>query len=494
MVFADLFFLYIFLPLFILLYGGVYLLEKKSGETKCRNAVLILFSILFYVWGEPVYILLLIGGVLIDYVCARTHKEILGIVLHLVLLAVFKYGNLLLSTIASAGVIPSLTVVSGEAGRLPAILTSAGERTVSIRLPIGISFYTFQSISYLADVRGKKCEPQKSFFRLLLYISMFPQLIAGPIVRYTAVAAEIDKRSTTEKDFAEGIRRFIMGLAKKVILADQLAVIVEQTMGSELNGLSTGMAWLGLIAFSLQIYYDFSGYSDMAIGMGRCMGFTFPENFDRPYLCNSVTDFWRRWHISLGSFFRDYVYIPLGGNRTGKAKWVFNILLVWALTGFWHGASWNFLIWGVYFGVLLLLEKLLVTRKGALYRIFSLFLIVLGWGIFYFDDFGKMRSFFGILFGLSSSAAAGGFLLKTLLSQNAFLLAAAILLCGLPTTGKDHATEKDPAGNGRENGRSSEGAGTPVWILRTIFSVALLVVSVLLLIGASTHPFLYTRF
>jgi len=471
MVFADLFFLYVFLPLFIFLYGGAYLLEKRSGDTKARNAVLILFSLFFYVWGEPVYILLLIGGVLIDYVCARTHKEIAGIVLHLLLLAVFKYGNLLLSTAASAGVTSPLT-------------------SVSIRLPIGISFYTFQSISYLADVRAKKCEPQKRFFRLLLYISMFPQLIAGPIVRYTSVAAEIEKRSASDRDFAEGIRRFITGLAKKVILADQLAVIVEQTMGSDLNGLTTGMAWLGLIAFSLQIYYDFSGYSDMAIGMGRCMGFTFPENFDRPYLCSSVTDFWRRWHISLGSFFRDYVYIPLGGNRTGKAKWVFNILLVWALTGFWHGASWNFLIWGVYFGILLLLEKALVTHKGALYRIFSLFLIVLGWGIFYFDDFGKMRVFFGILFGAASNAAAGGFLLKTLLSQNAFLLAAAILLCGLPARKETAAGKK--AAHHRSGKRKD--AGAPVWILRALWSAALLIVSVLLLIGASTHPFLYTRF
>ncbi len=460
MVFADLFFLYVFIPAFALLYAAAYLLERKKEKTGLRNSVLILFSLIFYVWGEPVYILLLLFGVLIDYVCARTHKEIAGIVLHLLLLAVFKYGNLILASAQSAGVsVPQ----------------------VSIRLPIGISFYTFQSISYLADVRAKKCEAQKSFPRLLLYISMFPQLIAGPIVRYTAVASALDKRKTTENDIAEGIRRFVYGLGKKVLLADQLGAIVDQTMGSDLSALSTGMAWLGLIAFSLQIYYDFSGYSDMAIGMGKCMGFLFPENFDHPYLCASVTDFWRRWHISLGSFFRDYVYIPLGGNRCSKIKWVRNILIVWALTGFWHGASWNFLLWGLYFGLLLLLEHLLYYRKGqaechgivaAVRRIFGLAFVILGWGIFYFEDFGKMRQFFAVLFGANAVSVSGDYLLKSLLSQNALVLCVALILCfKLPKTDKRAVT-----------------------VLRAVWTAAFLLAATILLVGASNHPFLYTRF
>ena len=460
MVFADLFFIYVFIPAFAILYAAAYLIEKKKEKTLLRNSVLVLFSLIFYVWGEPVYILLLLLGVIIDHICGRTHKEIAGIVLHLLLLAVFKYGNLILATVKAAG---------------------ADVPEVDIRLPIGISFYTFQSISYLADVRAKKCEPQKSFPRLLLYISMFPQLIAGPIVRYTAVASAMDARKTTENDIADGIRRFVYGLGKKVLLADQLGEIVKQTMGAELSSLSTGMAWLGLIAFSLQIYYDFSGYSDMAIGMGKCMGFQFPETFDHPYMCASVTDFWRRWHISLGSFFRDYVYIPLGGNRCSKIKWIRNILIVWALTGFWHGASWNYLLWGLYFGLLLLLEHALYYRKGqgechgvtALFRrITGLAFVVLGWGIFYFEDFGKMRRFFAVLFGANAVPVSGDYLLKSTLSQNALLLAAALLLCfKFPKTDRRGVT-----------------------VLRAVWTTAFLVASTILLVGASNHPFLYTRF
>ncbi len=460
MVFADLFFLYVFIPAFAVLYAAAYLIERKKEKTLLMNSVLILFSLIFYVWGEPVYILLLLCGVVIDYVCGRTHKEIVGIVLHLLLLAVFKYGNLILATVKSAG---------------------ADVPDVAIRLPIGISFYTFQSISYLADVRAKKCEVQKSFPKLLLYISMFPQLIAGPIVRYTAVASAMDARKTKESDIAEGIRRFVYGLGKKVLLADQLGEIVDRTMGAELSGLSTGMAWLGLIAFSLQIYYDFSGYSDMAIGMGKCMGFSFPENFDHPYMCASVTDFWRRWHMSLGSFFRDYVYIPLGGNRVSKLKWIRNIMIVWGLTGFWHGASWNFLIWGLYFGLLLLMEHALYYRKGqkechgvlsVIRRIFALAFVVLGWGIFYFEDFGKMRQFFSVLFGANAISVSADYLLKSMLSQNALVLVAALILCfKLPKTDKRSVT-----------------------LLRAVWTAAFLVAATILLVGATNHPFLYTRF
>ena len=459
MIFADLFFIYGFLPVFGILYGIAYAIEHKKETTALRNTVLILFSLLFYAWGEPVYILLLLFCVLISYVCGRSHHEILGIVLNLLGLAVFKYWTMVLPGILSLGV--SLPVSS-------------------IRLPIGISFFTFQSISYLADVKRGQYEPQKKFFDLLLYIIMFPQLIAGPIVRYSEISVQIRSRKVTSIDLAEGMQRFIIGLSKKVIIADQLSVLTDQTMGGDLSLVTPGMAWIGLLAFSLQIYFDFSGYSDMAIGMGRCMGFDFPENFDHPYLCRSVTDFWRRWHMTLGRFFRDYVYIPLGGNRRGKLRWIRNIFIVWGLTGFWHGASFNFLIWGLYFGILLLLEKLILFRGkktepsgiiGFFFRLISLLFVVLGWGIFYFEDFSKMRKFF-LLIADFSEYSLQDFLAGALLTQNMFLLGAAVLF-----------SFRFPRTKGRF-----------FTVLKAVCSVALLVLSTILLVGATNHPFLYTRF
>ena len=459
MIFADLFFIYVFLPIFGILYGIAYAIEHKKGNTTLRNTVLILFSLLFYVWGEPVYILLLLFCVLIAYVCARTHLEVLGIILTLLGLAVFKYGNMVLPGILSLGVDLPVT---------------------SIRLPIGISFFTFQSISYLADVKAGRYEPQKKFFDLLLYIIMFPQLIAGPIVRYSEISVQIRSRKVTTVDLAEGIQRFVIGLSKKVIIADQLSSLTEQTLGGDLSLVTPGMAWLGLLAFSLQIYFDFSGYSDMAIGMGRCMGFDFPENFDHPYLCRSVTDFWRRWHMTLGRFFRDYVYIPLGGNRCGKLRWVRNILIVWGLTGFWHGASFNFLIWGLYFGILLLLERIILFRGkkterggiiGFVFRLISLLLVVLGWGIFYFEDFSRMGRFFRILSDFAHYSPED-YLTGALLTQNMFLLGIAVLFCF----------------------RFPKTEGRFFTVLKAVLSVALLLISTVLLVGATNHPFLYTRF
>ncbi len=459
MLFADLFFLYIFLPLFGVLYFFAWNRDQGIGRPKYENAVLILFSLLFYSWGEPVYVLLLLFCVGIIYVCGIRHCEILGIVLLVLLLVFFKYGNLIRETFLGWKML---------------------EHTRTIHLPIGISFYIFQSISYLADVKCGRVRAQKHLSHLLLYISMFPQLIAGPIVRYTDVERQIMDRSPGEDDVAEGIRRFIVGLAKKVILADQLAGIVDVTMGGDPGSLSTGRAWLGLIAFSMQIYFDFSGYSDMAIGIGRLMGFRFPENFIKPYLCTSVTDFWRRWHITLGKFFRDYVYIPLGGNRVSWGRQILNILIVWMLTGIWHGAYWNYLIWGLYFGLWLLLEKGFLFRKdksektgalGLFWRCVSVFAVVLGWGIFYYEDFSRMRQFFQILFG--QGAPEQGMLLRSLLSQNVILLALSVFCCFVL---RKNIFFRIPA------------AG------RIVISAALLILSTLLLVGATNHPFLYTRF
>ena len=377
MVFSDLFFLFVFLPVFAL----CYLLLKRH-----RNAVLVLFSLVFYAWGEPVYVLLMLASVVVNYFVGLGIEKkgktalVVGLIFNLGVLAVFKYANFFIANFYA------LIGCLGTSNLSPL--------TFHLSLPIGISFYTFQSISYLIDVYRKTTPAQHSFKNLLLYISMFPQLIAGPIVRYGTIAAEITERHVNSQDLAEGMMRFLRGLGKKVILANQLSEISSQLLtGSGLESLSTLGSWVGILAFTLQIYFDFSGYSDMAIGIGRCLGFHFNENFDHPYCCDSITDFWRRWHISLGTFFRDYLYIPMGGNRRHQA---FNILIVWMLTGFWHGASWNFLLWGLFYGLIVMLEKYTLLKvikriSKVLLHVYSLLLVIIGWGIFYFEDFGQMK-------------------------------------------------------------------------------------------------------
>ena len=459
MVFSDLFFLFVFLPAFAL----CYLLFKRH-----RNAVLVAFSLLFYAWGEPVYVFLMLASVVVNYFVglgiAKKGKPalVIGLIFNIGLLVVFKYANFL------AANFPLFTFHS----------------SLSIPLPIGISFYTFQSISYLIDVYRGTTPPQRRFRDLLLYISMFPQLIAGPIVRYGTIAEEITDRHVNSHDLAEGMMRFLRGLGKKVILANQLSEVSSQMLtGSGLENLSTVGSWVGILAFTLQIYFDFSGYSDMAIGIGRCLGFHFNENFDHPYCCDSITDFWRRWHISLGTFFRDYLYIPLGGNRHHQAL---NILVVWMLTGFWHGASWNFLIWGLFYGLIVMLEKYTLLRvKGripkVLLHIYSLLLVIIGWGIFYFEDFGQMRHFFKAFFGRVE--VFSDFAALNTLSANGWLWVVAILFC-LPVR--------------QWLDRWVEGWKHPhpvlVTLMHCIVALLLLTASVALLVGATNNAFLYTRF
>ena len=357
MVFSDLFFLFVFLPSFFLIYIAAWGVDKMRAQnltssecvsrTTWRNAALIVFSLLFYAWGEPIYVFLMLGSVAVNYVAGllidRSHRHrrlalAAGLCCNVAILGTFKYADFIASSLSGIGV------------PVPA---------PHIALPIGISFYTFQSISYLIDVYRRQAPVQKKFGGLLLYISMFPQLIAGPIVRYDLVAREINDRHVTAADLREGVFRFLIGLGKKVILANQFSEIAGQFLDGPMKELSTTGAWLGILAFTFQIFFDFSGYSDMAIGLGRCLGFHFAENFRHPYCCRSITEFWRRWHISLGSFFRDYVYIPMGGNRRHQAL---NILAVWFLTGLWHGASWNFVLWGLYFGIIVTLEKYTLLR------------------------------------------------------------------------------------------------------------------------------------
>ena len=483
MVFSDLFFLFVFLPSFFLIYIAAWGVDKMRAQnltssecvsrTTWRNAALIVFSLLFYAWGEPIYVFLMLGSVAVNYVAGllidRSHRHrrlalAAGLCCNVAILGTFKYADFIASSLSGIGV------------PVPA---------PHIALPIGISFYTFQSISYLIDVYRRQAPVQKKFGGLLLYISMFPQLIAGPIVRYDLVAREINDRHVTTADLREGVFRFLIGLGKKVILANQFSEIAGQFLDGPMKELSTTGAWLGILAFTFQIFFDFSGYSDMAIGLGRCLGFHFAENFRHPYCCRSITEFWRRWHISLGSFFRDYVYIPMGGNRRHQAL---NILAVWFLTGLWHGASWNFVLWGLYFGIIVTLEKYTLLRVAdrvprVLLHLYSLLLVVVGWGIFYFEDFSRMDEFFSVFTG--HGAPFHDFTVESAFFSNFWLwVTAAIFSMPVYDTITRLAGKWCP----------SSCIGFLALTVRLLLSIALLALSVSLLVGATNNAFIYTRF
>ena len=480
MVFSDLFFIYVFLPAFALLYLIGTWVDKamsKGNAPSCyvRNAVLVVFSLIFYAWGEPIYVFLMLVCVVINFFIGRLidhqdkHRKrmlVVGVACDLAILGIFKYADFFAHQLQALGIpVPS----------------------PHISLPIGISFYIFQSITYLVDVYRRDSHSQKRFVDLLLYISMFPQLIAGPIVRYQTVAEKITNRHVTAEDVADGIYRFLRGLAKKVILANQLYEISHQFLDGNFAELSISGAWIGIIAFTLQIYFDFSGYSDMAIGLGRCMGFRFNENFDHPYCSKSITEFWRRWHISLGTFFRDYVYIPMGGNRRHQ---FLNIFVVWFLTGMWHGASWNFIIWGVLFGIILIIEKYTLLKRAdsipsPLLHFYCLFIVVVSFGVFYFDDFARLTSFFHIQWGGAEILWDG--ISEAAILDHFWLWIAAIVLC-MPLRQAvadffDRHTAHLPALN------HSVGM-----LCRLVASVAILILCTALLVGATNNAFLYTRF
>jgi alginate O-acetyltransferase complex protein AlgI len=495
MVFSDLFFLFVFLPLFFGSYMLASLVDKKwLTSHKCRNITLVLFSLFFYAWGEPVYVFLMLALVLLNFYVGKIidstykHRKIalnIGVILNVLALGIFKYASITVLTLNSFGF--SLN-------------------DPKIALPIGISFYIFQSISYLIDVYKKESPAQRNFMDLLLYISMFPQLIAGPIVRYGTIASEIHDRKVSISDIADGAFRFIYGLGKKVIIANQMSIVAEQFLVHGFENCTTTGAWVGIFAYSLQVYFDFSGYSDMAIGIGRCMGFHFNENFKHPYCCNSITDFWHRWHISLGSFFRDYVYIPLGGNR--RHQW-FNILATWFLTGFWHGASWNFACWGLYFGIILLFEKYTLMKnvgqplptpdaKGRpryrkvmdfipspLLHLYAMGLVTLGRGLFYFTDFSQMKVFFAKAFGQVEELHS--YISISAITDHFWLWIVAILLC-MPVREwcYNHLVKLA--------GKESALTRNTIFITRSVLSLAIIILSVALLIGETNNPFIYTRF
>ena len=495
MIFSSLTFLLIFLPITLFLYYIV--------PYRLKNAALLLCSLIFYAWGEPIYIVLMLYSILANYVCGllmdnhpHSRKQILifGILINLFLLGFFKYAGFLTD---------SFNRIFGQLGlTLP---------TREIALPIGISFYTFQALSYLIDLYRGKFPVQRSLTRFALYITMFPQLIAGPIVRYESIAAELESRKLSLARFGKGSMQFIEGLAMKVLLANQIGMIADEvraltnvspavlsnSLAVSSGSLSTITAWIGSLSYFFQIYFDFAGYSLMAIGLGHMLGFTFIKNFDHPYLAVSVTEFWRRWHISLGTWFREYVYIPLGGNRVGTIRHICNILIVWMLTGLWHGAAWNFVLWGLYYGVLLLLEKYVISRlhlPKILGWLYTTVLVIIGWVFFSGESLEQSVTILGAMFGITTPAVStvGASLVSSIPTGHVFfdqaaryylstgwrtLLICAVFATPLPGLLRDRLLR---SGWGR--------------IILTLIYLALLALAIMYLVVQNYNPFLYFRF
>ena len=468
MVFSSMIFLCVFLPIVLIVY---FVLPKQS-----RNLWLLLASLFFYAWGEPRYILIMLFSTVFDYLNGRaiayaTEKGrhdtwgravlVLSVTGNLAILCFFKYTDFVLET------------VNRLAGTQLGLL--------QLTLPIGISFYTFQTMSYTIDVYRGETPAQKNIISFGMYVCMFPQLIAGPIVRYRDVQKEVDARTTTISGVTHGLQRFLLGLAKKVLLANQIGALWDfiKELGSA--DMSVALAWLGALAFTFQIYFDFSGYSDMAIGLGEMFGFHFPENFEHPYESKSITEFWRRWHMTLGTWFREYLYIPLGGNRKGVARQIFNLFVVWFLTGLWHGAGWNFILWGLYYFVLLVLEKIVLRRvleklPDVLQHLYTMFLVVVGWVIFACDHMGLLGTYLKALFGIGVPAGNALALYEWNI-QAPFLVILLIAATTIPMRIAKQLTH--------ENQR------TP---LLMVYTGALLVLSLAFLVSGSYNPFLYFRF
>ena len=461
MLFSSLTFLLAFLPLVLVLY-------YVNNNRVYRNIILLISSLIFYSWGEPRTIIIMIITIIVNYVMAimieekEKYRKLLFIVtciFNIGILFFFKYFNFFVNDVL--------------------MLKNV---TLNIILPIGISFYTFQILSYVIDVYKKEVVAQRSIINLGAYVTMFPQLIAGPIVRYQTIAKELTERKEHVDDIAEGLRRFIIGLGKKIIIANQMAIIADKVyLSIPLHDLNTMFAWIGTIAFALQIYYDFSGYSDMAIGLGKMFGFHFVENFNYPYIATSITDFWRRWHISLSSWFRDYVYIPLGGSRCSKARWMLNIMIVWSLTGLWHGASYNFILWGLYYGVLLMMEKLFFKKyldklKGINY-IITMLIVLVGWVFFNSSSVDQIIYMIRNLFGFN-----GSFSLILLNNQGILYLLPYMLIAIIgmgPWINQLFIKIRN---------------NTIGFTIYDIYLVVILVVCLIFLINNSYNPFIYFRF
>ena len=468
MVFSSLEFLTVFLPIVLFLH--------TVAPVSWRNPILLFFSLFFYAWGEPVYVLIMIFSIVMNFLFGRwidrqplpkKKRSILAIdvVCNLLLLGVFKYTNFFIDNLN--------------------LLLPVDIPAVHIVLPIGISFFTFQAMSYVIDVYRKDAPVQNNVLNFGLYISLFPQLIAGPIVRYTTVAQEINHRTLSFDEAYRGVKRFIIGLAKKVLLANNIGYVWSQISETQSTDLTAAAAWLGAVAFAFQIYFDFSGYSDMALGLGHILGFHFLENFDYPYISKSITEFWRRWHISLSTWFKEYVYIPLGGNRHGKAKQIRNILIVWLLTGLWHGASWNFIFWGLYYGVCLLLEKFVFSRFSdkipAFFRhVGTLLLVLFGWVLFAFEQTGDLFAYLGSMFG--QNGWLGDTALYEWTSNGMMLLILALASTPLPAK--------------IGNKLSAKLSGHPAVLVgvEILWFFGLFLLCIAYLVDSTYNPFIYFRF
>lgn len=471
MVFSSTVFLFLFLPTFLTLY--------YISPSKLRNAILFIASLIFYAWEEPIYILIMLFSTIFDYanglLIEKSKKDltkrfilILSIIGNLSILCFFKYSDFFITNIN--------------------FVCNTNINLLKLILPVGISFYTFQTMSYTIDVYQKKVSAQKNIINFAAYVTMFPQLVAGPIVRYKTIAKQLDKRQESVSGFVYGIRRFIIGLFKKVMIANNIGLLWETIIAGNLETLPAGTAWLGAIAFSFQIYFDFSGYSDMTIGLGEMIGFHFLENFDNPYISKSITEFWRRWHISLGTWFKEYIYIPLGGSKKGIKKQIRNLLIVWGITGFWHGASWNFILWGLYFGILLIIEKLFLLKllektKPIIRHLYTLIFVIISWVIFVFEDMNQIALYLKAMFGVNQAGVLNTETLY-LLSNYIILLIICVLLSieWKKTKLAVLFTSK---------------TSTVGWV-RSCFTMllfaALFIVSISFLIGDTYNPFLYFRF
>ncbi len=454
MVFSSIVFLLFFLAPLLAVY---FVVPKRA-----KNFVLFIASLIFYAWGEPKYVLIMIFSAVFNYACGLLidkvrHKRlalIFNIAVNIGVLVFFKYTSFVLSWF--------------------------GGPEFNIALPIGISFYTFQALSYTIDVYRGDTEVQKNFLHFGLYLSLFPQLIAGPIVRYDDVAAQLKERTVTGKSFMQGFSRFCAGLCKKVIIANSIGKLWTMISLYDFSGLPASLAWLGIFSFSMQIYFDFSGYSDMAIGLGKMFGFRFLENFDYPYVSKSATEFWRRWHISLGTWFREYVYIPLGGNRKGRTRTNINLLIVWMLTGLWHGAAWNFVMWGVYYGVLLIIEKKfllrLLEKNRVIGFIYSTLAVTFGWVLFAVDGLGRIFEYFKAMFDFSNIGAGNADFLYNLSSYGILFMIAIITALGFS---KRLYTRLIPA---------------KLYRIKYIFAITGLILCTAYLVDDTFNPFLYFRF
>lgn len=464
MVFSSLVFMFAYLPITLLAY---YLVPRQG-----RNIFLFIVNLIFYGWGEPKLVLLMvfniffnyIGGWLVDKYRADAKKKklflILTCVLDIGILAVFKYTGMITETL---NMLPFLNIPE-----------------LQISLPIGISFYTFQTMSYVIDVYRDDAPVSKNFINFGTYVALFPQLIAGPIVRYRDVAEQLVNRRETLEMFTRGVKLFMVGLAKKVIIANTMGTLTTNIFATTDENGVVG-TWVGMIAYTFQIYFDFSGYSDMACGLGNMMGFEFLKNFNYPYIAKSITDFWRRWHISLSTWFKEYVYIPLGGNRKGVKRQILNLLIVWGLTGLWHGAAYNFVLWGLYYGLLLILEKFVLKKfldrlPSFVQHIYTLFIIIIGWGLFYFTDVGQLGEFMVDLFNFGNGIC-GDQAFNLIMSNLPMLIIAAVASTPLATmlyTRFEHTRF--------------------IWIPETLYCMGVLAVSTASLVNQSYNPFLYFRF